>query len=139
MAAAKPKLIKYWLPVLGCMGLIFYASSLEGRDIPPLFPFQDIVFHLAAYSALGFSFSRALKNSYTDITLSKLIVFTIIFGTIYGISDEWHQAFVPYRTVSGLDVFIDGVGAFLGSLIQLYLFPLRRWKEVFPLRRWKEV
>jgi VanZ family protein len=103
------------------MGFIFYVSSVPGSNIPPLFPFQDIVFHLAAYLALGLSFSRALKNSYSNITLSQVIVFTIIFGTIYGMSDELHQAFVPYRTVSGFDVFTDGVGTFLGAIIRPFI------------------
>ena len=32
-------------------------------------------------------------------------------------TDEFHQAFVPLRTCSGFDLFIDGVGSVTGSLI----------------------
>lgn len=118
MPVSSIKLIKVWLPVLVCMGLIFYASSISGKDIPSLFPFQEIAFHLVVYSILGLYFSRASRNTCPNIVVSKIIVFTIIFGIIYGISDEFHQAFVSYRTVSGFDVFIDSVGTFLGGLIQ---------------------
>lgn len=111
------KMIKLWLPVLVCMGIIFYASSLSGSDIPSLFPFQDIAFHILIYLILALFFSHALKNTYTDIALSKVILFTIIFGIVYGITDELHQAFVPDRTASGLDVIIDGIGSFIGSIV----------------------
>lgn len=110
-------MIKFWLPVLVCMGLIFYVSSIPGSDLPPLSPFQDIIYHLGAYLMLAYFFSRALKNSTADIRLSEIIFFTIIFGIIYGISDETHQAFVPHRDISTFDVLIDGIGSFIGSLI----------------------
>jgi VanZ family protein len=111
------RMIKLWLPVLVCMGIIFYASSLPGSDIPPLFPFQDIAFHILIYLILALFFSHALKNTYTDIALSKVILLTIIFGIVYGITDELHQAFVPDRTASGLDVIIDGIGSFIRSIV----------------------
>ncbi len=111
------KIIRLWLPVLVCMGIIFYASSLPGSDIPSLFPFQETAYHLLLYLILALFFSRALKNTYTDIASLKIILVTILFGIVYGITDELHQAFVPDRTVSGLDVIIDGIGSFVGSLI----------------------
>lgn len=120
-ASPIPLIIKFWLPVLLCMGFIFYVSSIPGSQIPGLFPFQDIAFHLFIYSILSFFFSRALKNTYPNMARLKIIVFTIIFGIIYGVSDELHQAFVPYRTVSGLDVFTDTLGSFLGTLTQPFI------------------
>ena len=112
---------KYWLPVLICMGLIFYSSSIPGSEIPALFPFQDVTYHLFIYSLLGLCFSRALKNTIFGIGLLEAILFTTIFGIVFGVSDELHQAFIPYRNVSGLDVFIDGLGSLLGSLIQPFI------------------
>jgi VanZ family protein len=99
------------------MGIIFYASSLPGRDIPSLFPFQETAYHLSLFLILALFFSRALKNTYTDIRPLQAIFFTILFGIVYGITDELHQAFVPDRTVSGWDVIIDGIGSFIGSII----------------------
>jgi len=115
----KPRddIVKSWLPVLVFMGLIFYASSIPGSDIPSLFPFQDVVFHLSVYLMLAFFFSRALRNTYPNFTVSRVILITILFGVFYGMTDEFHQAFVPLRTCSGFDLFIDGVGSLIGSLI----------------------
>lgn len=110
-------IIRPWLPVLGCMAIIFYASSLPATNIPGLFPFQDIVFHFAIYFILALFFARALKNTFSGIKPPRVIFITIIFVIFYGITDEFHQALVPNRCVSGFDVFIDGVGGFIGSLV----------------------
>ncbi len=110
-------IVKSWLPVLVFMGLIFYASSTPGSDIPSLFPFQDAVFHLSVYLILAFFFSRALRNTYPNITVSRIILITVLFGVFYGMTDEFHQLFVPLRTCSGSDLFVDGMGSVIGSLI----------------------
>jgi len=113
--------VRFWLPVLVCMGFIFYASSIPGQNIPLVFLNQDIAFHLIVYLVLGFLYARALKNTYTGMAAAKIILFTVIFGVVYGVTDELHQVFVPYRTVSGLDVLNDGIGSLIGSLTQLFL------------------
>lgn len=116
------RMIKFWLPVLVWMGVIFFASSLPGSQIPPFFPFQDIVFHLAIYLILGLFFARALKNTCLNIASARIIFFTTLFAFVYGSLDEFHQAFLPYRSVSGLDVFVDSMGSFIGSLV----YPTRK-------------
>lgn len=110
-------ILKLWLPVLAVMGMIFYFSTLPASDIPGLFPYQDIVFHAAIYALLAYFFIRALKNTYPGISLLSSVIATLAFGVIYGISDEFHQLFTPGRSCSGFDLFIDGAGTFIGSLI----------------------
>ncbi|OGX44394.1 MAG: hypothetical protein A3G38_01115 [Omnitrophica WOR_2 bacterium RIFCSPLOWO2_12_FULL_51_8] len=114
-----PGLILLWLPVLCCMALIFYAGSLPAGDVPPLFPYQDIVFHLGIYLILGLCFCRALKTALPETVPAKAVSITVLFIIFYGITDELHQSFVPGRSLSGLDVFIDSLGGLLGSLIYL--------------------
>jgi len=114
------KIIYLWLPVLVCAGLIFIASSFPAPEIPGVFPYQDIAFHFIAYLFLALFFARALKNSNTSIKILKLLIFTFIFTVFYGISDEFHQMFVPGRSVSGFDVFIDGIGGFCGGLVYIW-------------------
>jgi VanZ family protein len=52
----------------------------------------------------------------------KIILFTVIFGLVYGLSDEFHQLYVPGRSCSGFDLIIDTAGSFLGSLIGRLFF-----------------
>jgi VanZ family protein len=44
------------------------------------------------------------------------LVITLIFGTLYGLTDEWHQSFVPERQASARDLAADAVGVAIGSL-----------------------
>jgi len=113
--------LKFWIPVLFCMAIIFYLSSIPGKDVPPLFPYQDIVYHFGIYFLLAFFFARALLNSYPASSVTKILVFTVVFAFIYGISDELHQSFVPGRSVAGLDVFIDSIGGASGALLFKWL------------------
>ncbi len=99
------------------MGVIFYTSTIPGRNLPSIFPSQDVLFHIIAYMALGFFFSRALKNSFSNLQRWQMVLFAVLFGLVYGISDEFHQLFVPYRIVSGMDIFVDTLGSFIGGLL----------------------
>lgn len=83
-------IMKFWFPVFVCMALIFLVSSIPQPNIPYVFTFQDVVFHLL-----------------------KILTITIFFCILYAISDEFHQVFVPGRSVSALDVLMDGVGSVL--------------------------
>ena len=38
---------------------------------------------------------------------------TVVFCLVYGMTDEFHQSFIPQRSVSGLDLLADLVGAML--------------------------
>lgn len=109
--------IKFWLPVCGWMGFIFYLSSIPADNIPFLFPFQDIPLHLVKYTILSYLLARALKNTYTGLTSIEVVYLAVVFAAIYGLTDEFHQIFVPGRYASGLDLFVDGLGSLLGSTL----------------------
>lgn len=98
-------------------GMDFLYLFDPGKDIPSLFPYQDIVYHGIAFLILAYFFARALKNTYNKITARQLVIITLLFGMMYGVSDEFHQVFTPNRTASGFDVFVDSIGTFIGGLI----------------------
>lgn len=106
-----------WGPVILIMLLIFYFSSLPQRDIPLVFSYQDIFFHLAVYAALGFFLNRALRANSPNLSRVKLIILTAFLGLLYGVSDEMHQMLVPGRCASFFDLFLDGTGSFLGGAL----------------------
>jgi VanZ family protein len=138
-----PKLrafLKYWLPVLIWMALIFSASAdshsyeHSSRFFEPflrwLFPQMPQVNieeihhlirkcgHLTEYAILALLLWRALhlsKNnlptwSWPKVGGALLLVF------LYAASDEFHQRFVPTRTPLVSDVFIDTAGGAIGLL-----------------------
>lgn len=78
-----------------------------------------------AYALFGFFIARAIYYQEGYLKLKEnLLLFTFIIGTIYGISDEIHQYFVPGRFVEVLDVVADAVGTLIGYVV----FNFRRKK-----------
>ena len=108
--------IKYWLPVIIYAIIIFSVSSIPGKDIPPVFKYQDTVFHFLEYAGLSLLLNRALK----DIPGFKRFSLVLILCLLYALSDEWHQSFVPGRNASLYDAAVDGIGAFITSVIYLW-------------------
>lgn len=111
-------LIKYWLPVVICVIIIFSASSIPGKAIPPIFKYQDVVFHFAEYAFLSLFLNRALKAG--GSAWAGCFYWAFLLCLLYALSDEWHQSFVPGRAASLYDIAVDGLGAFVAGIIYLW-------------------
>jgi len=109
--------VRYWLPALCCMALIFFLSSLSGSSLSN-FGSLDVFIkkgaHITEYAILYFLLFRAFQS--LMVTRKALIVSAVI-AVLYAISDEYHQAFVPLREGTVRDVLIDSIGIFLMYLI----------------------
>lgn len=73
--------------------------------------------HVSEYAVLAALFYRALVNT---ILRGRALIsagIVLLVCSLYAITDEFHQSFVPSRTASARDVAIDSVGALLGLLI----------------------
>jgi VanZ family protein len=114
---------KLWafIPMLFLMSVIFYFSSKSMPKTAMWIP--DYVLHFACYAVLClFSYYGFSKN----FQLSELwiIIIALILTTFYGISDEYHQSYVPGRDPSTRDVLADFMGAI--SVCYLLLIRFRR-------------
>ncbi len=133
--------LKFWLPVLLWMAVIFTASSdshsyeHSSRFIEPLlhwlFPkmsqanveqihhvFRKCA-HLTEYAILALLLWRALhvsKNKLPAWSWPK-VGGTLLLVFLYAASDEFHQSFVPTRTPLFSDVLIDTAGGAIGLLV----------------------
>ncbi|MFO1094120.1 MAG: VanZ family protein [Planctomycetaceae bacterium] len=47
------------------------------------------------------------------------IIAGMVFCSVFAISDEWHQSFVPDREGTVTDVLIDGLGILLSGMIMI--------------------
>lgn len=105
--------------LVGAMSAIFLLSS---RPLPAIFfpPISHIdkFYHAAAFSVIGVLWCR-VGYRLTD-SLFWALWCGCFLGTFYGISDEFHQIFVPGRSASYGDMIADAVGACLGSLAWLW-------------------
>ncbi|OGX07615.1 MAG: hypothetical protein A2Y03_01940 [Omnitrophica WOR_2 bacterium GWF2_38_59] len=112
-----PKFIRFWFPVGIYSGIIFYASSLQGVDIPVHVGNADKLVHLIEYIPFGFLVARAFSSTDNLFCKKNFMILSIICSFLYGVSDEYHQLFVIGRDASVLDILADTFGGFFGVLV----------------------
>lgn len=102
--------------LLGYCCFIFYLSSLSDVGPSNLPVGADKVVHLGLYAGLGF---LALHFFSAKATRPRLWGWWMawLFSVLYGLSDEFHQSFVPHRTPSFWDLVFDALGAAGGILL----------------------
>lgn len=104
------------------MALIFYISSQSKPPIPSVdWHLIDKLYHVLGYTVLGFLVTHAFVNASSHIFRHAPWIFSFLFVILYAASDEWHQSFVPGRSVSILDWTADCIGGFLG-VVSMYLW-----------------
>lgn len=105
--------VVFWCITAAYMLTIFLLSSFSGARLPHLPVNFDKVVHALIYVPLSFFIYSALKRS----GFRKYVFVTaFLFASLYGVSDEFHQSFVPGRDAAVGDLFADFLGAFLGCL-----------------------
>src|SRR5215217_1496216 len=99
------------LPLAAWMGLIFFPSR---SHLPqPLGPdLTAVAGHVAVYALLAALLWWGL--AIRPFTPGWRLGLSFAIAVAYGLSDEWHQSFVPGRMASVIDLVTDGCGALLG-------------------------
>jgi VanZ family protein len=130
-------LVKYWIPVIAWMLLIFLGSgdlmSAEhtsrflipflrwiAPDMSPatIASIQLLIrkcAHLTEYAILAVLLWRAISQRQAGSW--RVAAFTLVAAAIYASLDEFHQTFISSRTGSPWDVIIDCAGAMIGLAI----------------------
>jgi VanZ family protein len=109
---------------------IFIVSSRPAPEVirHQYVPLQDKWLHLAAYFVLAVLFLRALLWRGWGWE-KKTYLFAATLSTLYGLSDEIHQSFVPSRSADAADLIADMAGAFLLVLVAGWLRELIEWER----------
>ncbi len=112
------------VPMIVVMGTIFFLSNQPGDQLslPPI-PGIDKVAHMIAYGVLGGTVLLAHNEQQRNSKPRIVMLFTVVFCLLYGISDEFHQSFIPGRTASVYDLFADCAGA------AVVCFCWARWRQ----------
>lgn len=143
--------VKYWVPVLLWLALIFSASGdkssgqRSSRIIAPIVRWlvpdiserklDAIVYsvrkaaHITEYAILAMLLFRALARKPKEGAPSfpsGAAVFAFILSALYAMTDEFHQTFVPTRQGQLTDVLIDSCGAAAGLFA---LWMVGRWRK----------
>ncbi len=100
------------MPVILYGGLIFYVSSRSSLpDVGPKLPNFDKVVHFSEYTVLGGLFFRAALNSESEWLRLRPFFWAVVFSSLYAMTDEIHQSFVPNRCCDVFDWLADTLGA----------------------------
>ena len=131
---------------------LFYLSSLSTTPEPPapsflyefarqleawglqflLYPlyyayqYPDKFVHMLLYLGFGLLLNLTLKSAKNSRISKYAAPLAILIGTIYAITDEFHQSFVPYRTASTLDLYADFLGLLLAQLLLIFYSGIKR-------------
>jgi len=114
-----------WIWPLAMAALIVFASS-RSTVAGPQFSNSDKVAHFGAYGLLATLVCR-LRPGWKGAILGLLC------ASAFGVSDEWHQSFVPGRSSDVFDWIADTLGATLA--VGAYAgWPLYRRVLEWPIR-----
>jgi len=97
-------------------GLIFFLSHQPTLPVPMGFPNQDKLIHASAYAIMALFAWRAFGHQLN--TRIALVWGTILFCSLYGVSDEFHQSFIQGRNADAWDWLADTAGTgFMVSIL----------------------
>ena len=108
------------------MALLFYLSHQPSLETPMLFPLQDKVLHAGVYAVLGLLLLTAQPRQAQGYNWRQVGISTLI-ASLYGLSDEIHQYFVPGRSTEVLDWVADTLGALMAASLLAWLS--RKWRS----------
>jgi VanZ family protein len=133
------RFLSRYLPLVAWLIFISYASSDEfnagntSRIIGPLvlwlFPNTTAetlavihlitrkVAHFTEYAILAYLAARAFRTSPGEALANHWFLISVALIVVYALLDEYHQSFVPSRTSSIFDCFIDMEGGLTALLI----------------------
>lgn len=120
------------------MVVIFIFSSIPGDEIPKYKGLWDYVVkksgHMLEFGLLAVTMWRA-QSPKSPITNLRSLISTLLFTTLYAVSDEFHQLFTPGRTGRPTDVMIDVMGACLGLAVYFVALFIRQTRSQTPRPR----
>lgn len=111
------------LPAIVWMAVIFYMSHQTGDELGTLLPFFQAWFpamasfnwgHFLLYFVLAVTYYWAFLPRSSTWKGKALVV---LFCFAYGITDEFHQSFVPGRSPDVMDLRNDAIGAALAMAV----------------------
>jgi len=113
----KAKIFLLWLPVVLCMATIFVLSSMPSTPIPPSLRGLDKPEHFLAYGILAVLAFIASRGTWPSLKIGALMMLSIAISVGYGMTDEYHQSFVPSRCCEFSDWLADLMGATTGAVL----------------------
>jgi VanZ family protein len=101
--------------------LLWLSPSMSYQSISAIHLVIRKMGHITEYAILAALLWRALRGTFSALSRRMISLCAFAIAVAFAASDEFHQSFVPSRTATLHDVFIDCVGATLAiALCALY-------------------
>jgi VanZ family protein len=107
--------------------LIFGLSSIEGASYPEHPGFLNYIAHFGEYLIFAVLLTLALNSHKSPMWRSALIA--VLVASVYAVSDEFHQYFVPGRLCDPIDWATDTAGALIGAIATIFYLSAKRVKQ----------
>ena len=105
-----------WSYVIAWCAVIFILSAQSNLQLPDSLPASsDKVAHFWLYGVLGWLWARAVRAGHPGWTAAAVVLSAVAFTGLYGLSDEWHQVYVPGRCADLYDALADVCGGTVGG------------------------
>lgn len=131
------KKIIYWTPAIIWMLVIFYLSSQPASDSGAIsmkiatliksivnklsieITLSELHFYIrkAAHFSIYFILSILISFAFHKTKSKLIIIKTLLICLFFALFDEFNQLFTLGRVGSSKDIFIDFIGAFIGSIL----------------------
>ncbi len=96
------------VPMMIVMGAIFFLSHQPGDDLDiPDIEHLDKIGHFVIYGLLALTVIWAPPQEVKKRRPWMVITITLVICILYGVSDEFHQSFIPGRFMSVGDLLAD--------------------------------
>lgn len=82
--------------------------------------------HFTEFFLLGGALANALRLHFSP---TRACVLAVVIASLYGVTDELHQIFVPGRTCDPLDWLVDTVAALLAAVLVTAFVKLRQKRK----------
>ena len=99
-----------WGPAATWAVVLFCLSAVPALGVGLGIPYGDKLAHLGLYGVLGSTLAWG-RNRAPGVIPHVLL---LALGAVYGISDEFHQMYVPGRQPDFIDWIADVVGLSIG-------------------------
>lgn len=107
------------IAVLLWAAAIFTVSSFPNPPGTSGGEWKSQLAHTTEYAILAALIFHALRSARPTTPVVALAGFAWALATLYGMSDEFHQSFVPNRDANWLDVGFDALGSAIGVTLAL--------------------
>jgi len=104
--------------------VIIFATSVPSTFVPRQLGPYDKVVHFGMYAVLAALVTSAIAHKQG---LVKAVAVTVIAVAAFGAVDEWHQQFIPGRSMDVMDWVADSIGGIIGVIAASLIRP--RWSK----------